>query len=815
MSTSKNKMRSVVSFISLCLKKKLWFIASVFLSGFVAIAYLYVAQPQYTREAQLLIKEESKNRTTSVSDLNAITDLGIFSSATNVNNELSRIQSQTLIGNVVKRLHLDVDYMRMEPFRKRALYGQNNPIVVEILGLEENEPCEFELILDSASVIKYAKGHAQTELVNKSDIDDTMYDADSTDVDSPDSLLNVSDTKKAEVELEKPRYTIRNLKIGKKKIENEFDGRFETSITVHNKVRVLVSHNIDYKGYGTEKINAKFPEHIFIVRRGLVKDVEFCKQKLRVNLVDKKSTILNLSYQDGDAERAEDFLIELVEAYNKNLLEGKNKIAESTSQFINDRLSLIERELGNVDENISAYKSKNLTPDVGEVAKLHLDKASMASDKRTELDAQLAMLEYIRDFIATNKSKDFLPAVTNITNSVIEKSIEDYNSLLVKRNSLVANSSEKNPMVVSLDQNLADLAKGILINIDSQIDALDTQILNLRRTEAKSKAKIASSPSQTKYLLGVERQQKVKEALYLFLLQKREENELSQAFSAYNNQIITQPTGKLESTSPIKKNILIVALLLGILFPAAVIWIMESIKGRIYKAEDLDDLLPKFIGEIPYDKSKVGKVVVAADRRDDTNAAFRKVRTNLEIIIGDGNNANSVMVSALHENSGKDFVAVNLAKVFALKKKRTIFVDFDVNSTVFGKNMAKNEYGGIYDYLEESKPSLQNYIIQISNDDNLFVIPVGKAPNNPSDLLNETKLQSLVNFLKAGFDVVILNCPSSVDDSASELIGKLVDHTVFVLNTESTRAKDTNLLRSYIEEDKFNGISLILNRKAE
>lgn len=810
MSTSKNKMGKLVNFLSLCLKKWPWFVASIAVSLILAVVYLYTAQPQFTREAQLLIKEDSKTRTTAVSDLNAITDLGVFSGATNVNNELSRIQSPTLIGKVVKRLHLDVDYLKISTFRQRTVYGQENPIVVEILGLEENEPCEFELELDSASVLKYAKAHVQAEIARKSEEDAAKKaKADST---ASDAVAAEEPAKALVIDVEKPKFTIKSLKIGKANIDGDWPGTFETSLSINKKVRILVSHNIDYKGYGPEKGETQFPENIKVVRRGFVKSVEFCKQKLKVSLIDKKSTVINLNYQDAVAERAEDFLVELVEAYNKNLLEGKNKIAESTSRFISDRLSLIERELGNVDENISAYKSRNLTPDVGEVAKLHLDKASMASDRVTELDNQLTMLEYIRDVIATNTSKDFLPAVTNVTNRVIEKSIEEYNEILVKRNALVANSSVKNPMVVTLDQNLANLTKGILVNIDSQIDAINGQMINFRRTEAKSKAKIASSPSQTKYLLGVERQQKVKEALYLFLLQKREENELSQAFSAYNNQMITDPNGKLESTSPIKKNILIVAFMLGLMIPAIVIWLIESAKGRIYRLDDLDGLNAKVLGEIPFSNDDAEKVVVSADKKDDVNAAFRKMRTNIEVLNGD-ESGDSMMISALHGESGKDFVAVNLAKVFALKKKRTVLVNLDVNCKALVKVLVSGD-AGICDYLTEENPSLSNYIKPMPNDDCLFLIPTGNVPSNPSDLLNEKKLQSLISFLKAGFDVVIFNCPSANEESANELIGKLVDRSVFVMNTESTRAAATNLLRSYMEEEKFNGLSLILNKKA-
>lgn len=780
---SSSKTDKLKKFVSQCLRKWPLFVVSTFLSVSFAIYYLYTAQPQYTRETQLLIKEESKTNKVSVSDLTE--DFGTFSGNTNVNNELSRIQSPTLIGNVVKKLHLDMEYKRVSSLRKRVIYGVENPINIEILGLEENDVCEFDITLDSTSMIAYAK-------------------KDMSNVEVNDSLqMDETQTKNNTV---KPKFTITALKFGNNEIEGSWAGKLETSMVLYKKLRVLVTYNSEYKNYGKDRSENSFPENIHVSKFGIVKGVEFFKQKLQVSLIDKKSSILNLSYNDADPKRAEDVLIALIEAYNENLLEGKNKIALSTSQFINDRLSLIERELGNVDENISTYKSRNLTPDVDEVAKLHLDKASQAQDKVSELDAQLAMLEYIRDFIANNHEKEFLPAVTNITNSVIEKSIEEYNALLLKRNNLLANSSVKNPMVVSYDKNLADMERSILVNIDSQIDAIDSQILNLRKTEAKSKAKIASSPTQTKYLLGVERQQKVKETLYLFLLQKREENELSQAYSAYNNQIITQPNGKLEATSPIKKNILIVALMLGLLIPAALIWVWESLKGKIEKLDDISGLPVQHLGELPY---REDKIVVGADKQNEENKAFRNLRTNLEASSDDDTKA--VMVTDLHSNSGKGYVSANLAKVFALKKKRVALINFDENDKVINQLIDKSE-SGVYDYLSDQEASWQNYIHQSKYDENLFVMPTGTTPSNPSDLLNESKLQTLVTFMKSGFDMVIVNCPTSVEESATVLIGKLMDQSIFVLNTETSDINSVAILNNIVTENKYKGISVVLNR---
>ena len=247
-------------------------------------------------------------------------DFGTFSGSTNVNNELSRIQSPTLIGNVVKKLHLDIDYQRISSFRKRVIYGVENPINIEILGLDENEVCEFEITLDSTSMIAYAK----------KDMNDNIEANDSTQM--SDNIQSADPNR--------PKFTITALKYGGKEIEGAWSGKLETSIVLYKKLRVLVTYNSEYKNYGNERSGNNFPEKILVSKTGLVKCIEITKQKLQVSLIDKKSSILNLNYSDADAKRAEDVLIALIEAYNQNLLEGKNKIALSTSQFINDRLSL-------------------------------------------------------------------------------------------------------------------------------------------------------------------------------------------------------------------------------------------------------------------------------------------------------------------------------------------------------------------------------------------------------------------------------------------------------------------------------------------
>ena len=223
-------------------------------------------------------------------------------------------------------------------------------------------------------------------------------------------------------------------------------------------------------------------------------------------------------------------------------MKDKNQIAVSTSMFINERLGIIERELGNVDEDISSYKSEHLLPDVQAASSMYMAQSNATNAQILTLNNQLYMTRYIRNYLANDANRtQLLPANSGIESVNIESQIAEYNKQLLQRNSLVANSSAENPLVVDMDQALASMRGAIIRSIDNQIVTLNSQIKSLRQTEQQTTSRIAANPTQAKYLLSVERQQKVKEALYLFLLQKREENELSQAFTAYNTRIVTPP----------------------------------------------------------------------------------------------------------------------------------------------------------------------------------------------------------------------------------------------------------------------------------
>ena len=481
-------------------------------------------------------------------------------------------------------------------------------------------------------------------------------------------------------------------------------------------------------------------------------------------------------------------------------------------------MSVIESELGHVDENISSFKSEHLLPDVQAASSLYMAQSAENKKELLTLNTQLSTARYILKELKEKSLSQPLPTNSGIANSNIESQISEYNNMVLNRNRLIDNSSEKNPLVKDLASSLQSMQRTIIQSVDNLIVSLNTQIHSIRQQEVTTTSQLASNPSQAKYLLSVERQQKVKEELYLYLLQKREENELSQAFTAYNTRVITAPRGSTLPTAPIKKNILLIAFALGLFIPAVTIFIMENMNTRVRGRKDLDNMNIPFVGEIPMDnntKKKMGKkakeneydIVVKEKNRNMINEAFRVVRTNLEFM-AQGNKV--VMISSMNPGSGKTFITMNLAISFAIKGKKVVVVDLDMRRASLSTYVDKPKTG-ISNYLggqvSDWKEIVVNNIVHASLD----VIPVGTIPPNPSELLFSSKMEILIESLRKEYDFVFIDCPPVEIVADTSIIAKWADITLFIVRSGLMEREMLPVVDSYYAERKFNNMALLLN----
>lgn len=744
----------------LCLARWKWFVLSLAMTFGIAVFYILRTPQVYTRTASVLIKEDSKGKSVSP-DMDAFSDLGLFQSGTNVNNELIAFQSPAVMTEVVKRLHLDMNYTVPGKFHKQVAYGLTLPANVSINDFPENESAGFTLQIH------------------------------------PDSTVYLSDF-------------IRN---GEELETENIEGRLADSITTPLG-KITIEPTTCFKN-GEEYT-------LYVFRNSLYATVNAYSANFSVALSNEKASVINLSFKDYSIQRAEEVLGTLISVYNENWVKDKNQIAVSTSMFINGRLGLIERELGNVDENISSYKSEHLLPDVQAASNMYMAQSSATNAQILALNNQLYMTRYIRNYLANDANRtQLLPANSGIDGANIESQIAEYNKQLLQRNSLVANSSEQNPLVVDMDQSLAAMRRAIIGSIDNQVVTLNAQIKSLQQTELQTTSRIAANPAQAKYLLSVERQQKIKESLYLFLLQKREENELSQAFTAYNTRIVTPPHGSMLPTAPIRKNILLVAFALGLLIPVVILFLRENMNTRIRGRKDLEGLTVPFIGEIPlFARRKKGllknkaadvKVVVVREGcRDIINEAFRVLRTNLEFMTGKDRKSNVIVITSFNPGSGKSFLTMNIAVSLAIKGKKVLVIDGDLRH---GSSSAyvNSPKPGLSDYLGGRVERLADIIATDTNHKHLDILPVGTIPPNPTELLFDDRLKQAIDTVREQYDYVLIDCPPVELVADTQIIEQLADRTIFVVRAGLLERSMLTELEKIYDEKKYKNMSMILN----
>lgn len=742
----------------LCLAKWYWFVISLAILLGAATIYLLKTPPVYTRSASLLIKEDGKSGSGNEA-AGVLGDIDIFRTSTNINNEMLSIQSPAVMYEVVRRLHLDVNYTTDGRFYDPVIYGSDNPYEVSFFDLGDAESASFTLRPDKDGQVKL-----------------TDFTRNGEEADG-DAVTALNDTVQTPVG------------------------------------RLLVN---------ARPGSTAAQQTVFVSRISMQDATADYSSRLSVALNDEKSTVVNLTLQDVCTQRAEDVLNTLISVYNENWVKDKNQIAVSTSMFINERLGVIERELGNVDEDISSYKSENLLPDVQAAASMYMAESSETNAKIQTLNTQLSMTRYVRSYLTGASSRNqLLPANSGIENSGIEKQIAEYNTLQLRRNDLVANSSETNPLVVDMDHSLHALRDAIIRTLDNYVTTLNTQLRALQQSARQTTARIAANPSQGKYLLSVERQQKVKESLYLFLLQKREENELSQAFTAYNTRVIMPPSGSMAPTAPAKKNILLIAFVIGLIVPVAVIFLRESMNTRLRGRKDLEALTLPFIGEIPQAATKKkgtsdkkstenNPIVVHEGSRDIINEAFRVLRTNLEFMTDKEQHSNVIVVTSFNPGSGKSFLAVNIAVSLAIKQKKVLVIDGDMRHGSTSAYVGSPQTG-LSNYLSGHVNNLKDIIVTDARHANLQFLPVGTIPPNPTELLFSDRLKQLIDTVRSQYDYIFIDCPPIEMVADTQIIEQLADRTLFVVRTGLLERSMLPELQRIYDEKKYKNMALILN----
>ena len=514
---------------------------------------------------------------------------------------------------------------------------------------------------------------------------------------------------------------------------------------------------------------------------------------LQAECEQTKGTLIKLTYNSTSPERASAVLRGIVQAYNDQWVNDKKSIADATSAFINERLAIIEKELGSVDSNISSYKSRTMTPDLEQASQLHLTRSAELQGQQYDIANQIAVVNFIRGELNRESVEETLPSNMGTGNTGLEELIQQYNQAVIERNRLLHSTGVNNPQVVERGEALRTMKRNIQHSASTYVTALTTRLNGIRSQENLNNSQLASAPRQANYLLSAERQQKVKESLYLFLLQKREENELAQAFTAFNTQVVRQPAGPALPVSPKPLQAYIVAFVLGLVIPSVIYILRANLDTKVRSREEVESLGIPFIGEIPQqgrrrfrpagkDDEPERRIVVRSDGADVINEAFRVVRANLDFLNESGrkDGGQVIMITSSNPGSGKTFVSINLAVALALKGKKVLLMDFDLRRASLSDTFGSPRKG-ITNYLIGNATEEDIVTYDAEGVAGLDLIGVGAVPPNPSELLYSDNLRTLIAGMRKKYDYIFFDCPPIELVADSRILNQYVDTTIFVI----------------------------------
>ena len=730
-----------------------WFILGVFVSLLIAYLYLRYYTPQYQAATTILVKDEKKGGM--LSELSAFADMGIGGGIkNNLDNEVEILKSRTLIESVVKKLNLNTAFIVEGNIVKTEVY-QNPPIMVNFI---DQKPGFF----DNTMEFKYVSATSNT-------------------------------------------FELEDLS-AEKSIVTDKNNVYKYGQPIQTKYGTLVINKSATQLNSIEKNNST----ITIILSPLENTVESFKSRLKVNPLSKTSSVVEISLIDPVLTKAEDFLDVLVQNYNEDAVADKNLISENTSKFIANRLQLITEELEGVEQDVQSFKNNNQLTDIETEAKLFIEGSSEYDKKGVEADIQLNIISSMLDFMKKSKKSDLLPA--NIVSGEATEMIGSYNQLVLDRNRIMKSATEANPTVIKIDQQLSSLKSSVASSLSRMQSNLSIQKRNLNSQEGLLTSKLGKIPVQERQFRVIARQQKVKEELYLYLLEKREETAISLAATAPNARVIDAAKALIIPVSPKNNIIYLAALLLGLLIPFGIIYIMDLLDTKVKSRMDIADRFNiPFLGDVP--RSSTPNEIIDTASRSSTAEALRIVRANLDFMLNqvpDGS-AKSIFLTSTIAGEGKTFLSVNLAYLFAHTGKKVLLMGMDIRKPKLNEYIGITKTKGLTDYLSSKNEPINDFITKYKGYENFDVLLAGTIPPNPTELLMNSKVDELFVQFKKEYDFIIVDTAPVSLVSDTLIIAKYADTFVYVVRANHMDKRMLYIPDILHRENKLPNMAFILN----
>lgn len=674
-----------------------------------------------------------------------------FINKVNVANEILQFRSKKLMREVVQRVHADVSYQIKDGLRNNELYNES-PVLVSLPDALPEQSFSFTMTLKDAKTV-------------------TLSDFSGIEA--------------------KPSY----------------------EVALNDTVAIIEGMNVVVTA--TNYLRDSWLNTPIRVQKLPVESmVNYYKNALGIQQEEEEASILTLALKDSSPARAEDVLNTLITVYNEEAIKEKNQVAVNTANFINERLIIIERELGNVESNLESFKQRNQIVDIASSAGMYMTESQKYNADAMELETQLRLANFIKDYLTDpGKETDLIPSNTGISDMNIENQISLYNAAKLKRDHLIDDSSVNNPVVQELNNSLRAMKQSIIRAVDNMIVSLNVKRNDAQNREMRAQDRVTAIPTKERQMLSIERQQKIKEALYLFLLNKREENALSQAMADNNARVIDGAEGSNAPISPNRNRILLLGLLVGIALPGAVCLAILFMDTRVHGRKDIEGATSvPYLGEIPLDKEAMKdhrkKVMAVKEQGDDiVSEAFRILRTNMAFLSKKDKPAQVITFTSFNIGVGKTFIARNLSMSLAYMKKRVVMVDLDIRKGTLSRHFG-HYHVGVTNYLSDNTVKVDDII---QHQEGFDLIPAGILAPNPAELLMDNRLDELMNELRTRYDYIIAdNVPVGLIADAT-IANRIADLTIFVVRAGKLDRRQLPDIEKLYQEKKLKNMALVLN----
>ena len=689
------------------------------------------------------------------SDLEKMGLEGFVSSSSNVDNEIEVLRSKSLAREVVNNLGLFVTYMDEDEFPSKELY-HTSPVLVSLTHQEADK----------------LPGRMEINMILQ-----------------PTGALGVQIT------------------VGEKEYRKQFD-KLPAVFPTDEGTVAFFANNDTLSAVCPENITKERHITAFINRPFSV--LKEYVSSLSIAPTSKTTSVVVISLENTNTRRGRDYINKLLEMYNINANNDKNEVAQKTAEFIDERIGIISKELGSTEQDLENFKRSAGITDLSSEAQIALTGNAEYEKKRVENQTQINLVIDLQRYMKGNEY-EVLPSNIGLQDAASAGAIDRYNQMLVERKRLLRTSTENNPTIINLDTSIRAMRTNVQATLDATLKGLQITKEDLAREASRYSRRINDAPTQERQFVSIARQQEIKSGLYLMLLQKREENAITLAATANNAKIIDEALADDNPISPKKTIVYLAALVLGVGFPVGVIYLIGLTKFKIEGRADVEKLtsLP-VVGDIPLADEKTGSIAVFENQNNLMSETFRNVRTNLQFMLENGKNV--ILVTSTISGEGKSFISANLAISLSLLGKKVVIVGLDIRKPGLNKvfNIPKKEHG-ITQYLTNTTANLMDFVQPSDINKNLFILPGGTVPPNPTELLARGGLEKAIETLKANFDYVILDTAPVGMVTDTLLIGRVADLSVYVCRADYTHKAEFTLINELAENNKLPNLCIAVN----